>query len=191
MTLPEAALLSCAQETRRVEEALGPLARAARFPRGEGLHFTLKFLGPTPDERVAQVREALGQAAREAEPFPLTLGGLQSFPSSKKPRVVFLGVREGGAPMIALAQAVERHVSPLGFASEARAFVPHVTLARIKDFKAAPKIGERLQTLAAVEVARVQVADVALMLSELGPAGSRYTALARFPLGHLSVSTSS
>jgi len=191
VTLPQAALEACARESKRVEKALGQLARGVRFPRGEGLHFTLKFLGPTPQEMVAAIRGALEIAAREVEPFSLTLGGLQAFPSSRKPRVVFLGVREGGEPMTRLAAAVEERVAPLGFATEARGFTPHVTLARVKDFKAAPQIGERLATLEAIEIARVEVREVALMLSQLDSQGSRYSALARLPLGHLPVSTSS
>ncbi|HEY3448240.1 MAG TPA: RNA 2',3'-cyclic phosphodiesterase [Myxococcales bacterium] len=183
VTLPEEALAACGRETRRVEEALGPLAKGVRFPRGEGLHFTLKFLGPTDEELVAPLKSALEQAAAQVAPFSLVLKGLQAFPNPRRPRVVFLATAEGAGPMKSLAAAVEEHVSPLGFPSEERAYTPHVTLARVKDFKAAQKIGTRIAELPAVEVARFEVRDVALMLSELSAGGSRYTALARLALG--------
>jgi 2'-5' RNA ligase len=189
VTLPEDALRACAEETRRVEAALGPLARGVRFPRGEGLHFTLKFLGATPDDQLAPIASALELAARERPPFALALEGLQAFPSARKPRVVFLGATEGSEPMARLAEAVERHVAPLGFPSEGRGFTAHVTLARVKDFKAAPRIGERLQALEAKRVARIEVADVALMRSELDSSGSRYSALARARLAQSPTST--
>lgn len=182
VTLPEEALAACAKETRRVEAGLGAFARGVRFPRGEGLHFTLKFLGPTPEEQLGELEQALTRAAALAPPFPVVLGGLQAFPSPRKPRVVYLGVTEGAAPMARVALAVEQHVAPLGFPTEHRAFTAHVTLARVKDPKAAPKVGERLAALPPVEVARFEVQDVALMRSELSPGGSRYAALARFPL---------
>jgi len=93
-------------------------------------------------------------------------------------------VRGAGARKAkALAAAVEDHVFPLGFESEERAFTPHVTLARVRDFKSAQRIGERIASLPADDVARFEVRDVALMLSELGPGGSRYSALARVGLG--------
>ena len=136
VTLTEDALAACARATRRVEEALGPLASGVRFPRKEGLHFTLKFLGATPDEQIGPLREALEMAAREVGPFWLTLEGVSAFPTAKKPRIVFLGVSEGGPPMTQLAAAVEAHLAPLGFPTEPRAFTPHLTLARVKDFKA-------------------------------------------------------
>ncbi len=183
VTLPEEALAACAKETRRVEQALGSLAKGVRFPRAEGLHFTLKFLGPTAEELVAPLRAALEKAAAQVDPFALSLGGLRAFPTPRRPRVVYLATTEGVSPMLALSAAVEQHVSPLGFPSEARGFTPHVTLARVKDFKAAQRIGARVAELPALAVARFEVRDVALMLSELGAGASRYTALARIPLG--------
>ncbi len=183
VTLPDEALARCAGETARIGKALGPLARGVRFPREEGLHFTLKFLGYVPDEQEPSIHAALSKAATETAPFPLSLAGLQAFPSARRPRVVYLGVKGGGAEMTRLAAAVERHVAPLGFPAEARSFTPHVTLARVKDFKAAALIGARIAALSAEEVARVEVRDVALMRSELSPGGSRYSALCRAPLG--------
>jgi 2'-5' RNA ligase len=182
VTLPQEALEACARETRRVQEALGPLSRGVRFPRAEGLHFTLKFLGWTPEGSVDSVRKALEAAASEGAPFTLTLKGLEAFPSIRRPRVVFLDVVEGGPPMIELAAAVERNVAPLGFPTEARGFTPHVTLARIKDPKTAARIGERVAALPALEVARTRVGKVSLMQSELSPGGSRYSALAEIAL---------
>jgi RNA 2',3'-cyclic 3'-phosphodiesterase len=182
VTLPEAALEACTRETARVASALGPFARGVKLPRAEGLHFTLKFLGWTPEEQAETIRSALERAAAEHAPFPMILKGLQAFPSTKKPRVIFLDVSEGGPAMSALAASVEKHVAPLGFPSEDRGFTAHVTLARVKDPKLAPRVGERIAALEPVEVARVDVKDVVLMLSELHPTGSRYTALARLAL---------
>lgn len=182
VTLPEPVLAACARETARVEAALGPLARALRFPRGEGLHFTLKFLGSTPEDQEPALREALARAASGIPPFEVALAGLQAFPTPRRPRVVFLGVTAGAAPMARLAAAVEEALSPLGFPSESRAFTAHVTLARVKDPQRAAKVGERLAALPAADVARFRVADVALMRSELSAGGSRYTALHRAPL---------
>jgi 2'-5' RNA ligase len=179
VTLPDDALAACARETRRIEETLGLLARGVRFPRSLGLHFTLRFLGATLEEKVPALREALQASARTAAPFSITLKGLQAFPSAKKPRVVYLGVTEGEDAMKKLAAAVKDQLAPLGFPEEDRPFMAHVTVARVKDLEAAPKIGERLAALPAVEVARVEVKDVALMLSELQSSGSRYTALER------------
>ncbi len=183
VTLNEGALARCAAEKARVERALGPFARAVRFPREEGLHFTLKFLGAVPDDQELALRAALELAARETQPFSLELGGLEAFPSAKRPRVIYLQAPKGGPEMVRLAAAIERHVAPLGYPTEARAFTPHVTLARVKDPKLAPRVGERIAALPLVKVAELEVREVSLMRSVLSAGGSHYTALVRAPLG--------
>lgn len=179
VTLGEEALARCAEETARVERALGPFAGGVRFPREEGLHFTLKFLGAVPDEQEGPLCAALASAAREVAPFQLELGGLEAFPSARRPRVIYLQAPKGGPEMSLLAAAVERHVAPLGYPAERRAFTPHVTLARVKDPKSAQRVGERIAALPPHKVADCEVREVSLMRSVLSPGGSHYTALYR------------
>lgn len=183
VTLSEDALARCAEETARVERALGPFAHAVRFPREEGLHFTLKFLGAVPEDQESALRGALDLAGREAPPFALELGGLEAFPSAKRPRVIYLEAPKGGPEMTRLAAAVERHVAPLGYPTERRAFTPHVTLARVKDPRSAQRVGERVAALPARKVAELEVREVSLMRSVLSPGGSHYSALYRARLG--------
>ncbi len=183
VTLPPPALEGCARERERIERALGTDARAMRFPRPEGIHFTLKFLGWVPEGGEPAIREGLEQAAAKSAPFEVVLKGLHAFPSPRRPRVVYLDASEGGRAMSELALLVEEQIAPLGFPSEKRGFTPHATLARVSDPKAAMRVGPKLSALDPMEVARFQVTDVELMLSELSPGGSIYTSRARFALG--------
>ena len=80
--------------------------------------------------------------------------------------------------MVRLAAAVEESLAPLGYPTEQHAFTPHVTLARVKDTKNS-NICKLISNLSNIEIARVEVRDVALMRSELGAGGSRYFALHR------------
>lgn len=183
VTLDEAALEACGRETQRLEAALGKLAKAVRFPRPEGLHFTLKFLGWTPEELVPALHQGLTRAAAPLTPFELVLEGLEAFPSVRRPRVVYLNVSEGGAELSRLAERVETEIAPLGFPAEKRGFTPHVTLARVKDPKLASRVGESVAAVPPLRVANLQVAKVSLMRSELSPGGSKYTEIEGFPLG--------
>jgi 2'-5' RNA ligase len=181
--VPRAALALCDAELRRVEAALGPLARALRMERSEKLHFTLKFLGQAAEASVPAIAEAVARAASGSVPFDVTLEGLGAFPDTRRPRVVFLGASEGARPLLDLAAAVEREVSPLGFPSDPRGFSPHLTLARVRDPKQAPRLGAQLVRIPPLKVASFRIVEVALMQSLLGPEGSRYAQLARAPLG--------
>jgi RNA 2',3'-cyclic 3'-phosphodiesterase len=183
LLLPDEALQACGRETSRLKAALGGWAKSVRFPRSEGLHFTLKFLGPVPDDGVPEISAGLKRAARECTPFHVTLEGLEAFPSPRQPRVICLGISEGKGPMSAAAAVVEKEIAPLGFPADRRGFTPHVTLARVTETRAAEKIGSCFAAMPPERLARFEVRALALMLSELQQAGSRYNTLERFPFG--------
>jgi 2'-5' RNA ligase len=180
VTLPEEALAACAKETRRVEQALGSLAKGERVPRAEGLHFTVKFLGPTAEELVAPLRAALEKAAAQVDPFALSLGGLRAFPTPGAP-----ASSTWRPPRASRRCSRSRRrwssTSRRSASRPRRAATPARHAGPVKDFKAAQRIGARVAELPALAVARFEVRDVALMLSELGAGASRYTALARIP----------
>lgn len=73
-------------------------------------------------------------------------------------------------------------LKPLGIEPEARAFQPHLTLARVKG-RAPTGLSEFLADHGETEFATMQVAEIALFESTLTPTGAVYTKLASAPLG--------
>ena len=146
------------------------------------LHITLKFLGETEPKRLESIGSALAEAARSAAPFSLVVAGLGTF-GGRIPRVVWAGVREGVAPLEALAGAVENRLARLGFPKERRGFTGHFTLGRVRS----PRNVETLRTAIRHEptemLGSIFVKECVLMQSQLDPTGSIYTALEHFPLG--------
>lgn len=96
-------------------------------------HLTLRFLGNVPESRCAEVAGALGAVA--FAPVPLALGRIGTFPARGEPRVLWLGLARGTAECARLAEAVDAALAPLGFPREARPFVPHLTLARVREIR--------------------------------------------------------
>lgn len=149
-----------------------------RWVAREQLHLTLKFLGDTPPERVPEIGRALDAALAGVSPCTLELRGAGAFPSASRPRVVWIGAGAGAAELGALAAAVERCCSALGFPAEERAFAAHLTVGRVKAPPRDPAALPRL--LAAVRErvwGRFLVPAVHLMRSELFPAGPIYSIL--------------
>ncbi len=113
---------------------LKPLCRAARWARPEGMHVTLKFIGHAIADgdtvKLDAVRAALG-AVRSSGSVEMRYRGVGFFPDARRPRVMWCGV-EASANLAKLAADIERALEPLGIPREARAFVPHLTLARFK-----------------------------------------------------------
>lgn len=141
------------------------------------LHLTLKFLGEQPPERVEEIQSAMaGVATRHRELF-VALGEIGAFPNFRRARVVWMGVNHDPR-MELLHHDVEMACERLGFELEARAFRPHLTLARVKH--AMPE--ERMRALARVAKRTDYRSDfivrsIDLMQSALGASGSTYTTL--------------
>ena len=90
------------ENLRRIQDRLGDQVapRTVRWVRPEGIHLTLKFLGDTPRGKVDEVKAALLRAVTERAPFTFTVAGLGCFPSSRRPRVLWVGLDEptGASP---------------------------------------------------------------------------------------------
>ena len=151
----------------------------------DGIHLTLKFLGDTPAGRIAEIAGALRVACTRYAPFEVSVEGRGCFPNFRRPRVVWVAVRDRTQTLAPLQEAIERHVAPLGFPTEARGFSPHLTLGRIArnaDSTAAAAVGQAVENSVVEQIGVQRVAAVSLIKSELRPTGAVYTILASAPL---------
>ncbi len=142
-------------------------------------HVTLRFLGEISKGSVPELVQALGQVTHPV--FDLEGGGSGSFPKGRRPRVLWVGLKQGGPECSVLASGVANALLPLGFEPEPRPFSPHLTLARIRQLRPDPW-GRVLEDLAVQEWPVQAVDRFVLWQSELGPAGPRYTVVREFPL---------
>jgi len=175
---------------RRIAAAAAGLRRAAgraasevRWVLDENVHLTVQFLGAVPEERVEGVGLALSAAAAAARPLSLEVKGAGGFPNARRPRVVWLGLGGDLAALGALAAELGRRLAPLGFPPEARPFSPHLTLGRARDPRGAPGLAGALAGAGDDEGFAWRAAELVLFESHLSPAGPRYEAILRAPLG--------
>jgi len=154
--------------------------RFVKWVDSGGIHLTLKFLGNIPSKRVAEITEALGKATQGISPFHLEISGIGAFPSVKQVRVLWVGVGGEVDKLSKLQQNVDSALAALGFAKEERPFVPHLTLARIRE-GASPlerrSFGELVGSAIFEDKYSIEVEAVRLMRSQLTPAGAVYTCL--------------
>jgi len=154
--------------------------RTVRWVQPDSIHLTLKFLGDVPVARRDELQAALQAAVVNHAPFPVTAGGLGCFPNARRPRVVWVGIREDAGALEALRDSVEQHVAPLGFPTENRPFTPHLTLGRVnRDASRSDveKLGTLISATALGDLHTWPVTTISLMRSELKPTGAVYTAL--------------
>ena len=82
----------------------------------------------------------MAAAAATIAPFTVNLGGLGGFPAGRAPRVLWASIATGGERIEALFAELEAALVARGIPGEARAFHPHVTLARARDPQGAKEL---------------------------------------------------
>ena len=160
----------------------------ASWVRPENIHLTLKFLGDTPSERVTGIRICVSEAVKSYPVFKVALGGAIVFPNLKKPRFLWIDLKDPYNHLTILQEKIDAKMGQLGFPREKKKFNPHLTLARIKHKKGVNKnkfvnLKQEVDSVPLIKTEPFQVDSVKLIHSELTPKGSIYKILGEFSLG--------
>jgi len=157
-----------------VQERLRTLDVKFTFVEPGKMHITLKFLGEISDSMIEEVRRSIGDLS--FPPFNLRFRGLGVFPDPNRPRVIWIGVSEGGDELSKLAGKLDDALRRLGFPREARGFKPHLTIARVKRGGGAA-LSKLVQEYRLKDFGESKVESVKLKRSILTPEGPIYTTL--------------
>jgi 2'-5' RNA ligase len=172
--LPEDVREAVYRGTARLRQA----NRDVRWVPAPNMHLTLKFLGDIDDRRLAPVRKAVAAVAADQAPFDLCLGEVGAFPTLRRPRVVWIGVRGATDALGALAQRLDEQLHDVGFPRESRPYRAHLTLGRPRRPGAlidAPSVTVPDRTFS--------IDHAVIMESRLSPQGAQYEALEVLPFG--------
>lgn len=101
----------------------------ARWVDGENYHITLRFFGDVEGHVADEIANALDRVRRPA--FTISLSGVGAF-GGKKPHALWAGV-SASPDLFTLQSEIERKCQRLGLPADPRKFVPHVTLARLRN----------------------------------------------------------
>lgn len=147
----------------------------------EHLHWTIKFLGDIELRETADICKAVSAAVAPFAPFDIEASGAGAFPDPARPRTVWLGMGQGTEEMIALHDAIDLALEPLGYRPENRRFRPHITIGRVRQSsdEGIRELGQLVQENANFEGGIASVFEVVIFSSELGRHGPTYD-----PLGH-------
>ena len=180
--LSEPARLAVADVVERIR-AGEPEGRGVRWVRLDGLHVTLRFLGPTPDPRVADVAAAVASAAAGVAPFEIRIAGADAFPPVGRPRTLWLDLDRGVDDLAGLATRLDDALAGAGWERERRPFRAHLTLARADGVRAGPATVAALRVAAAELAIESPIERVVLFESITGSGRARYVERAATALG--------
>ena len=150
----------------------------ARWIEPPDYHVTLRFLGDVDRRMANDVDQMLADVS--AYPFDVTLDALGSF-GGDKPRAIYARVQPT-KPLTELQADIERQMRRISLPAEGRKFVPHVTLARLRD-TAPAEVAHHLSLHPIVRPIVFPARRVALMSSRDSVGGGPYVLEAAYPLG--------
>ncbi|TGX55063.1 RNA 2',3'-cyclic phosphodiesterase [Sphingomonas gei] len=157
-------------------QAMGGVT-GARWQDDSQLHLTLRFIGEIERPQAEDVAIALSNVRFPA--IHVALAGVGQFESRGRPNALWAGVRPHDA-LAGLHKKVDQALVRCGLLPERRAYLPHITLARLN---AAAGPAERfLESHAGLASAPFTLDHFLLFESTLGREGAIYEAIERYPL---------
>lgn len=179
---------------RAIIDHLSPTDLPVRWSDPANGHLTLHFIGATPPEMAELLRMTMGVAISGHEPFDLRTAEPGTFPSLRRPRVLWLGLWGPAHRLEAIYNDIGDFLDDFGLEIEDAPFHPHITLGRVRDTEGV-KVGAlpdairdafeslRIEKLAGADVASLfPITEVQLIRSRLEQDGPSYEVLASYPL---------
>jgi len=167
----------------QLAQSLG--SKNIRWLKASGIHLTLKFLGDTPENQIADIGIILQDISAQFSPFKMRIEGFGCFPNLNRPRVFWIGVHEQLGIIEGLSQTLDSKMTKLGFKKEGRSFSPHLTVGRIrKDVRSSElsRLSKELESIHIGELGTEWVKEICLFSSTLRPSGAEYAKIASFSL---------
>ena len=157
--------------------AMGGIS-GARWQSEDQIHLTLRFIGEVDRHQAGDVHAALGAIHHPA--FEIAISGLGLFDRRGQPETVWAGVSPH-EPLSRLHRKVDQAMTRVGIVPDQRAYMPHITLARLK--RSSGTIRDLIEQSGGLTSPPFRIDFFALYESELTPEGPVYSVIERYPLG--------
>jgi 2'-5' RNA ligase len=167
-----------------LQEKLARASEGVKWVEPANLHVTLLFLGEVDNREVADVCRVVAEHTQKQGAFAMSVEGAGSFPSTRRPRILWIGVGQGTPELCTLHDSLETPLFEIGcYRREERRYTPHITLGRVRGDRPSHTLAEALAKQANWQGGQTTVNEVLVMSSELAPQGPVYTVLSRAKLG--------
>ncbi|WP_299818905.1 RNA 2',3'-cyclic phosphodiesterase [uncultured Pontibacter sp.] len=148
-----------------------------KFIPKQNLHLTLYFIGNVPLAQLESIKQVVEEIAKHHQPFTLRYAQTEPGPHQRKPRLIWARF-EPDAAFESLSKQLTLKLSDQP--NPVLKPLPHVTLARFRKDKPAPK---DLPVITSEEPLELHVNGIALWQSELASPHPVYTVIDAYPLG--------
>ena len=151
--------------------------RGARWQDDDQLHLTLRFIGEVGPHAADDVHAALGAIRHPG--FEIAIDGLGCFDRRGEPVALWAGVTPH-EPLQSLHRKVDQACVRAGLEPERRAYLPHITLARLG--RGAGPIQPLVESAGGLSGPSFSVEEYCLYESELSAEKAHYSIIERYML---------
>jgi len=145
------------------------------------LHISIKFLGDLNRLEIEKISLVLQLLSSKYQPFRINLSKrIGIFPSTKKPRVIWIGIEKGNSEVEKIYHDIERELQEESFYHNDKKFTTHITLGRVKYIKYPNNLIEFMQKINFKDISKM-VNSLELMESNLTTKGPIYGVISKFP----------
>lgn len=166
-------------EIARIQEKLDRNAMKVKIVERGNIHFTLRFFGDTQTERITQIYDAL--SGIRLDKFSISIEGVGAFPTTRNPRVIWIGVTQGEREINQLKSAIEVKLEEIGYGRD-RKYHAHATIARVRSIKNHDLVLSNLESLANKKMGNMLISSFRMTKSTLTPSGPIYETVWEIPL---------
>jgi RNA 2',3'-cyclic 3'-phosphodiesterase len=152
------------------------------WEKPEKLHLTLKFLGDTTADQLKNLAKIVKEISAGTKKFKLNITEPGIFPNLRNPRVLWIDVKDETGSLKKINGLLEEKCEWLGFAREKRAFVPHLTVGRVREPNRARELAAR-HLRAKLEPVEFEVSEIVIYESKLLATGSIFSVVSKHGLG--------
>ena len=149
----------------------------ARWQTDEQLHLTLRFIGEVDRHAARDILAALSGIRHPR--FAIALAGLGTFERRGQAETVWVGVSPH-EPLKMLHNKIDQAIVKVGIPAEQRAYLPHITLARLK--RSSGPVRDLIEQSGGLSSPPFEARHFSLFESRLTSDGAVYGELQRFPL---------
>jgi 2'-5' RNA ligase len=158
-----------------VQQKIGSEIGGIKWVKPNNLYLTLKFLGPTCEDKIEDISDILINAAGNLNSFNISVSGLGAFPSSNNPKVIWAGLRADDV-LYNIQKDIDISLESLGFAKGKRPFSPHLTIGRLRDGRAKKQLKDVFEQIR-TEPGSFEADRITFYKSDLMPEGPVYSEL--------------
>ncbi len=149
----------------------------------EDYHVTVKFLGECRTGLYEDIKKSFKKCIKPNVVVKYSLQGLGAFPDLAHANVVWAGIIPQGNEIKTFFESIESFATGFGFSPEKRAFMPHLTLARVrKGMKLTSAVVQFIRQREHTFFIESRFIRLALYSSTLTPKGPLYRIEEEIPL---------